>query len=150
MNGNVCCFFGHRIVANEIRNMLFNEIERLIVDYNVCRFYVGNQGEYDKIVRSVLKEIKKNYEYIQYSVVLAYLDSKNQDDIDYYEETEYPDGLEAVPKRFAISWRNKWMVDRSQFCIAYVTDNFGGAAKFVELARKKKLVVINIAEKNNS
>ena len=55
-----------------------------------------------------------------------------------------PKGLESVPKRFAISKRNEWIIAQSNYCICYLTHNFGGAAKFVEMAKKKGLMVINV------
>ena len=44
---------------------------------------------------------------------------------------------QRAPKRFAISWRNRWMLDRSDHVIAYVTRSWGGAAQFAELAKKR-------------
>ena len=61
---------------------------------------------------------------------------------DGYDETVYPP-LESVPKRYAISRRNEWMVRESDIVIAYVIRGFGGAAKTLEYAqRKKKRIVI--------
>lgn len=54
-----------------------------------------------------------------------------------YDETVYPP-LESVPKRFAISRRNEWMVRESDIVVAYVTHSWGGAAKTLEYARRKK------------
>ena len=59
----------------------------------------------------------------------------------------YPEGLESVPRRFAISWRNKWMVGESDTVICYIAHSWGGAAQFVELAERKKKTVINLAKK---
>lgn len=63
----------------------------------------------------------------------AYLPTKETQ----YKNTLYPEGLESVPLRFAISHRNKWMVEKSDYVIAYVNWNFGGAAQFYEMAKKK-------------
>ena len=35
-------------------------------------------------------------------------------------ETIYPEGLEYTPRRFAISKRTQWMVQQSDYVIAYV------------------------------
>ena len=35
--------------------------------------------------------------------------------IDLIENTLLPEGIENVPPRFAISWRNKWMLERSDY-----------------------------------
>lgn len=59
-----------------------------------------------------------------------------------YDETVYPP-LESVPKRFAISRRNEWMVQECDTIVAYVTHGWGGAAKTLEYARRKKKRIIS-------
>ena len=51
-----------------------------------------------------------------------------------------------VPPRFAIDYRNKWMIDHSDV-ITYVRRSFGGAAKSKTLAAKKNKTVIELSEK---
>lgn len=46
--------------------------------------------------------------------------------------------------RFAISWRNKWMLEKADYVITYVTHTVGGSAKFKEMAIKKNKRVIEI------
>ena len=58
-----------------------------------------------------------------------------------YDETVYPP-LESVPKRYAISRRNEWMVCESDGVVAYVMRGFGGAAKTLDYARRKKKAII--------
>ena len=58
------------------------------------------------------------------------------------EHTILPDGIETVPLRFAISYRNKWMIEQSDYAVTYVTRSWGGAARFKELAEKKEKVII--------
>ncbi len=59
--------------------------------------------------------------------------------------TILPDGIETIPRKFAINYRNKWMVDQSDYVVTYVKYSFGGASKFKKLAEKKNKIVINIA-----
>ena len=58
--------------------------------------------------------------------------------------TVLPEGIEAVPRRFAIDRRNRWMIEHSDIVVAYVTHSFGGTAKFRDIARKKKKQIIEI------
>ena len=37
------------------------------------------------------------------------------------EETMFPEGLEDIHPRLAISWRNKWIVNQSKFVVCYIT-----------------------------
>ena len=97
------------------------------------------------MVYTVLKELKEKYPHIKYSVVLAYLPNKITAEI-YGDDTLYPDRLEFVPKRFAISKRNEWMIKKSAYVIYYVHKITGGAAKFRDKAVKKGCTVINITD----
>lgn len=143
----VCIFFGHRDAPIEIRDKLKSIIIDLIENKNVNLFYVGNHGAFDFMVIRVLNELTLKYSGIEYRTVLAYLPTeKNESDFIDYSRTVYPYGIEKTPKRFAISYRNKWMINNSDFVITYVTRIVGGAAQFKELAEKKGKTVINIAE----
>lgn len=140
-----CCFFGHRDTPNGIKTRLTEAVEELISSENVKSFYVGNQGVFDRMVYSVLQEMKEKYPQIKYAVVLAYLPTDKDLKNDHACNTIYPEGLETVPKRFAISKRNEWMITKSTHCICYVAHNFGGAAKYVERAIKRGLFVKNFS-----
>lgn len=139
----VCTFFGHKDTLSLEKDKLKQAIIKEIEENKADTFYVGNHGNYDRMVFSVLKELKEIYPKISINVVLAYLPKNNGEDLSY---TVFPEGIEVVPKRFAINFRNKWMIERSDTVIAYVKHSLGGAAKFVDLARKKGKTVINIAE----
>ena len=143
MEKNAACFFGHREVLHNIRPKLTAIIERLITEDNVTEFYVGHQGQFDNMVYSVLKELKANYPHIRYTVVLAYMPDEHIKEV-YGEDTLFPDGIENVPKKYAISKRNDWMIQQSGYAVYYVHKITGGAEKFREKAEKKRLRVIDI------
>lgn len=105
-------------------------------------FYVGNNGSFDTMVRRQLEDLSQTYP-IEYHVVLAYLPTE-KNKYDNLTNTIYPEGLETVPKRFAISWRNKWMIQQSDVVVTYVTRNFGGAAQFKAMAERFGKLIINI------
>lgn len=136
-----CTFFGHKDTPSDIRNKLRENIIMLIQEKGVTNFFVGNNGNFDRMVLSELKELSKVYPQIRYAVVLAYLTRQADED---YSHTVYPEGIEAVPKRFAIDYRNKWMVQQSDFVVAYVHRSIGGAAKFTDMAKKHGIDVINL------
>ena len=130
-----CTFFGHRDCPETIKPKIPAVID-LIENHGVTMFYVGNQGNFDRMVRSILKEVTTTYPEVGYAVVLAYMPSakKSADD---FSDTLLPDGIEKVPKRFAISWRNKWMIEHADFVVTYVLKPSGGAAKFSMLSKKR-------------
>lgn len=140
-----CTFCGHHDAPDSIRVSIENEVEKLILHNNVTCFYVGNHGRFDNMALGVLRECKEKYTQISYFVVLSYLPEK-KDEYQLYQngETLFPDGVENTPKRFAISYRNKWMVEHSDFIISYVKNGFGGAAKTLKFAENRHLKIIKI------
>ena len=101
-------------------------------------------GDVDQDAEPVIAwERKKAHPTIQSVLVLPYLDRKV--DSTGYDRTTYPP-LENVPRRFAISKRNEWMVDVSDVVVGYVTHSWGGASKTLEYARRKKKKIISYAE----
>ena len=143
---SICTFFGHRNCPHTIKPLLRQTIINLIEIQAIHTFYVGNHGNFDALVYSVLQELSAQYPQIRYTVVLAYLPQKKDalQNID-AAHTMLPDGIETVPKRFAISYRNKWMLKQSDLVITYITHSFGGAAQFAETAQRQKKTVINLA-----
>ncbi|MBR2885932.1 MAG: hypothetical protein IKB93_14265 [Clostridia bacterium] len=140
----VCTFFGHKDTPKEIEPTLRSTLIDLIENKNVNAFYVGNNGNFDTMVRHQLEDLSQTYT-ITYHVVLAYLPTE-KNKYDNLTNTIYPEGLETVPKRFAISWRNKWMIQQSDFVVTYVTHNFGGAWQFKAMAERQGKMVIELSE----
>ena len=137
----ICTFFGHKDTPYEVKEKIRETIIRLIEEKNVTDFYVGNHGNFDRLVLSVLKELINLYPHIRYAVVLAYLTQNTDED---YSNTVYPEGIESVPKRFAIDFRNKWMLQQADIVVAYIRRSIGGAAKFTDMAKKRGKEVIDI------
>lgn len=143
---SVCTFFGHRDCPSTIKPKLREVLINLIKNYAVDVFYVEQQGAFDAVVRAVLHDLMLEYPHIQYTVVLAYMPQK-RDKFDSCDssDTMLPEGIETVHPRFAISWRNKWMLEQSDYVVAYITHSWGGAAQFAEMAIRQKKTVINLA-----
>ncbi|MBR5479737.1 MAG: hypothetical protein IKU84_06125 [Clostridia bacterium] len=143
----VCTFFGHSDTPNEIFKSLKAQIISLITDKGVNKFYIGNHGHFDCLARKVLNELKQEYTHINYLVVLAYMPTKTSDsDLFDYSTAIYPEGLETVPPKFAIDYRNKWMIRNSDYVITYVTKIVGGAYKYKEIAKRKNKIIIELSE----
>lgn len=140
-----CTFFGHRNAPDKIEPTLRSTLIDLIENKGVTLFYVGNHGAFDSMVRKVLKELSSQYP-ITYHVVLAYMPRKDGvSDLTDFSDTILPDEIETAPKRFAITYRNKWMIKQSDYVVTYVTNRIGsGAAQFKELAEKRGKKVIEL------
>lgn len=140
MKEQIVTFFGHRDTPKEIEPALRLTLIDLIENKNATVFYVGNHGNFDAMVRRQLEDLSKTYP-IKYYVVLAYMPSKN-DESD--EHSILPEGIETVPRRFAINYRNKWMLTKSDIVVIYVTRPFGGAWEFKRMAERQSKCVLEI------
>ena len=139
----ICTFTGHAKLygGNSIREKLKKGIINLVENYGVNTFYNGGKGQFDLFCANCVKELKKDYPFLKSYLILAYIPGKkNQMDTDFYkkfDDTLYPE-IEKIPPKFAIIKRNEWMVDKSDFLIAYVEHNWGGAYRTLEYAKRKK------------
>lgn len=138
-------FFGHRDTPNKIEPTLRLTLIDLIENKNATVFYVGNNGSFDAMVRRQLADLSKVYP-IKYSVVLAYMPASAKPFEKADENTILPEKIENIPKRFAINFRNKWMIENSDIVVAYVTHPSSGAYKFKKLAEKKNKTVYLIPQ----
>ncbi len=136
-------FFGHRDAPKETEPALRLALIDLIENKNATLFFAGNHGNFDAMVRRQLEDLSKTYP-IKYYVVLAYMPNKN--DVP-NEHSILPEGIETVPRRFAINYRNKWMLGKSDIVVTYVTRNFGGAWEFKHMAVKNKKNVFELFHK---
>ena len=128
-------FCGHREVREPeiVRQWLFETVEELILEGAEC-FYLGGYGQFDAMAAGVVRELKMKYLQIRSVLVLPYLDREY--DVSGYDESIYP-LLENVPKRYAISKRNEYMVDKADVVVAYVVYGFGGASKTLRYSERK-------------
>jgi uncharacterized phage-like protein YoqJ len=138
-----CTFFGHRDCPDAIKLRLREVLVDLITNHGVDIFYVGNQGRFDTVVHSTLVELAKDYPGINYAVVLAYM-PKERCEHDEYSDTMLPEGIETIHPRYAISWRNDWMLRRSDYVVTYIKHSWGGAARYAEKAKRKGKVMVEL------
>ena len=138
-------FCGHSELTNPdaVRVWLMETVESLI-SQGAVTFYLGGYGAFDRMAASVLQEKKRQHTHIESVLVLPYLDREM--DASGYDTTVYPP-LESIPRRFAISKRNEWMVDASDAVVACVTHDWGGAAKTLAYAKRKKKQIILYPER---
>ncbi len=152
MKTKVCCFAGHANIYNQdnVIEKLKKEIINLIENEEVITFYSGGKGAFDWLCAHTVDELRKDYPFIKSYWILSYMPKEKDEYTEriskIFDDTVYPD-IEKTPLRFAISKRNEWMINNSDFLIAYVEHSWGGAAKTFEYAQKKKHIkIINIAQ----
>lgn len=144
----IVTFFGHAQILQreEIEKWLYVVIENLI-EQGAITFYLGGYGAFDSLAASVLRVQKKRYPHIELVLVLAYLNTgRNTSD---YDSTLYPP-LETVPRRFAIPYRNRWMVESADAVVAYVLHDWGGAATTLRYAKQKNKRIISYRDREDN
>lgn len=57
-----CVFIDHRDCSSDIKTVLYDTAKNLIINENVCIFYVGTNGNFDYYVYNVLCQLEKNIE----------------------------------------------------------------------------------------
>ncbi len=137
----VCTFFGHANAPEELTSTLRLTLIDLIENKNVNLFYVGNNGNFDSMVRNQLEKLSTIYS-IKYYVVLAYPPYKQSK----LKNSLLPEGIEELPPKYAIPFRNEWMIKKSDYVVTYVKRTFGGAYKFKNLSVTQNKIVIKIAD----
>ena len=138
-------FCGHStIYQTEGLSKWLDTILPSFIEGGAATFYLGGYGAFDGLAAAALRKLKETYPHIKAVLVLAYL---NRDiDASRYDSTTYPP-LEKVPLRYASAKRNEWMVSESDVVISGVTHSWGGAARTLEYAQRKKKVIFQYPTK---
>lgn len=147
-----CTFAGHREVYDcRLDNLLELTIENILKKDNSFVFYCGDMGEFDKMCSVAVRTAKRRHPEldIKLMLVLPHMMSKINTDKYFYEnlydEVIIPIELSDVHYKSAITKRNRWIVDESDFLIAYVYKEYGGAYTTLKYACRKKKEIINLA-----
>jgi uncharacterized phage-like protein YoqJ len=119
-----------------------------VVGDESCDFYLGGYGNFDRFARACCAEYKQTHPNVNLVFVRPYLTETKMQDKEYirpnYDTSVYPE-LEDTPLRFAISRRNRWMVEKADAVIAYVDHHWGGAYQTYRCAKAKKKPIYNLS-----
>ena len=135
-------FFGHRDVPDMIEKTLAKTVEDMILVERADTFYVGNHGNFDRIVTTVLKKAQQKYPYIKCYTVLSGMPTTQQRQ--FTLETLLPTEVVQSHYKAKINKRNLWMIAKSDTIVTYVCTSFGGAAKFRSIAIRQGKRVIDL------
>ena len=148
----IVAFCGHSSYteSEEDEQKILSILTRIIGDRN-AEVYLGGYGFFDAFARRCARKYQENHPNIKLVLITPYITpdySKNhlKQAFALYDEILYP-SIEDKPLKFAISYRNKWMVESADYVIAYVTHAWGGAYQTYKHAKRKKKIVFNISGK---
>lgn len=155
MFGKGCAFTGHRYIdgtdRGRLKQRLSEIIESLALD-GIEIFYCGGAVGFDAIAAETVIE-KRERLGIKLCIVIPY--SGQQEGYTPDQRRQYERILADADEKVTISTRsnrdayhirNRYMVDRAEVCVAYLTEERGGTAYTVKYALKKDIPVINIAD----
>ena len=134
-----CFFIGHRDAPDTMLTHLTGTLERLIIEESVGYFYVGQYGSFDRLAGLAVKHLKQYYPFITLMLVLSYHPADRPTlTPPGFDGTYYPEGMENVPKRYAIVRANKQMVKCCDWLIAYVCHPASNARNLLEYAQRRE------------
>ena len=136
-------FFGHSDYEpnEEDEDEIIQKIDELVFD-NPCEFLLGGIGAFDMFAKKCYLKYKRLLNpHVKLTLVMPCPDRKYN--IKGYDDKVYPP-LESVPRRLAIIRKNEWMVNESDYIIAYVW-HYGGARNTLDIAKRKNKPIFNLA-----
>ena len=147
------CFFGHRYIADfrKVERSLENTIRKIIENKRSVEFLVGRNGDFDQMVSSTVRRLKREMQADNCYLVLMlpYATAeyvKNEKSFhDYYDEVEICEASERSHPKGAITARNRYMVQRSELVVCCVEKQYGGAYNAVKYAKQIGKSIINLA-----
>jgi len=154
------CFTGHRRIKEplpEVENRVMELVEKLI-QQGFQWFCAGGARGFDALASEVILKLKETYPQIHLVLVLPFDEQYRKDrgwkpsEIEQYQRLkeqaskviilapEYSSGIYHK--------RNRYLVDNSSVCIAYMTKENSGTGYTVKYAKSKGLEIVNIYHDN--
>ncbi len=144
--GKSCFFVGHRDTPAEIIPRLLASVENAITQWGATEFVVGHYGAFDRMAASAVAAAKQKYPNIMLSLLIPYHPTERTVELPPgFDGTFYPPEMESVPKQFAISRANRYMINNADILIAYVWHPGSNARDMYEYAcRRQKTGAIRV------
>ena len=141
----MCTCFGHRETYKDFSRVLSELLEDLILNQGVVEFWTGGMGNFDGSFSAAVRGLKRKYPEIKLILIKPYFSNELNTNKEYYEYTYddvvIPDVLVGVHPKSAITKRNRWMVENSDFIVTYVRRDHGGAFEAKKYAAKLDKVI---------
>lgn len=150
-----CCFTGHRrLPKDKIEQIIIHlnqEVDNLI-SQGVTDFISGGALGFDQIAASLIVVKKEMGNKVR---LIFALPCRNQDELWSIEQKQLYHGLLGEADEIVyvledysdgcMKKRNRYMIDRSAYCICAMIHPAGGTAQTVRYARQKGLTIIDVS-----
>ncbi len=147
----VVTFCGHAYFqrTEEVEKRMFSFFEEKIGGRS-ADMYLGGYGDFDCFAYDCCRKYKRINPQISLVFVAPYLTLDYQKNHLSYQEKRYDFTLyppiEDKPKRYAIIHRNRYMIEKADFVVAYVSHDWGGAYAAYEYGKRKGKELYNLAD----
>lgn len=150
--------FGHRFIydSQTVEQKLY-ELFRIMMSRGdrAIEFLVGRNGDFDLMTASVVRRLKKelNVENVFLTLVLPYETAELRNNTEtfenFYDSIEINEASADKNFKYAITARNRDMIDRSDMVVVYVKNQSGGAYQSLRYAEKNDKRIINLYNAQN-
>ena len=153
-----CFFTGHRKLANNkvdiIKEKLAENIEKLIIEYDVKNFIAGGALGFDTVAAEAVIEMRKKYPHIKLILYIpCYGQSKKWTDNQKYKYriilAKADEVIYVTEKGYSeecMQLRNMKMIRDSSFCIAFCILSNSGTGLTLRNAEAVGIDIVNIAD----
>lgn len=147
----IITFCGHRdfVATPTLEERLLSILEDTIGESD-AELYLGGYGCFDTFAFRCGRIYKQLHPQVALVYVTPYITTPSAKKAEAaqgnrYDQILYP-ALENVPPRFAISHRNRYMVEQADVVIAYIQRARGGAYQTFQCAQRKGKTIYNLAD----
>ena len=155
----VCCFTGHRTIKADRRAQLVKRLDALLerlVTQGYTEFRTGGARGVDTLAALRVLALREKHPQCKLHLILPCRDQTKFWSAG--ERAVFAEILEAADRADYVSdvydptcmyARNRALVDGSELCIAYLTQNRGGTLYTCSYALKNQLELINLADEDS-
>ena len=146
-----CCFLGNADILGDVRE-LADKIRQAAVDLitnkQVDTFLVGNKGHYETLCHKMMEQVRCDYPHIKIMLVIAY--ERDLHKVAYkFDDFYYPPLAEVGYRGWSIAKRNDWIIDQTDYVIAY-NEYQGRAYKYCQKAKRKGKIIIGLGKQDET
>ena len=154
---DACCFTGHRKIppalSDGIHKRLVQAIEQLYHENHIVTYLSGGAQGFDTLASEAVIERRAEIPDLRLVVVMPHAEQAArwsvEDQVRHKHITDTADEVVCLAEHYyrgCMQRRNRYLVDHSDVCVCYLTEQAGGTHYTVKYARKQGLPVINLAE----
>ena len=153
---NACCFTGHRKIPpalpDGIYKRLVQTIDRLYEENRIVTYYAGGAQGFDTLASEAVIERRAEMPILRLVVVMPHAEQASrwnaEDRARHKRIADAADEVVCLAEHYyrgCMQRRNRYLVDHSDVCVCYLTEQAGGTVYTVRYAQNKGLSIVNLA-----